>query len=183
MDYALSFGADIICTIDGDRQFYPEQLSRLLEPILRGESDVVIGSRFLKRKASIQVPLPNMIGNRLMAGFLSILLGKRLTDVESGFRALTRSAARNLCLMGLGSFSHDMLLDLSFKGYRISEVPVDVCYFKNRNSRVVKSFLRYGMKSLLSIFLKLLSLHFTIVPNSLCIDPLTTVYKFEIADH
>ena len=159
IQYALKFNADIICTIDADGQFNPDEVIDLLEPIRNGHADVVVGSRF---KESIirnkSIPIMNRITNKLAAGVVSIFCGQRLTDVESGFRAISKRAASQLNLLGRVSFSHDMLLDMLWKGFKLVEVPVGVRYFKNRKSRVIGSFLIYGFRSLGSIILKIAAL-------------------------
>ncbi len=155
---SLEYGADIICSIDADGQFSPSEIDRVLEPIARNEADVVIGSRFLREDSITCVPTLNLITNCMIARIVSFLMGVRLHDVESGFRAISKEAAESLELIGVGSFSHDMLLDLSSKGFRIKEVPVSVTYYRNRTSRVVRSLLRYGLKSAFSIAIKVLTL-------------------------
>ncbi len=156
IEFAVRSGAKIVCTIDGDAQFDPREMKYLIEPIERGEADLVIGSRFVDPERAVRVPLLNAIGNRLMAIFISILIWARIHDVESGYRALSADAAKNLELTGVWSFSHDMLLDLASKQYRISEVPISVTYYRGRDSRVVDSFLKYGWGSLCAIIMKLL---------------------------
>ena len=110
---------------------------------------------------------------KIMAILVSLLVGKRFYDVESGFRALSAKAAHNLNLLGKGSFSHDMILDLAIKGFRISEVSVGVKYYKDRTSRVIKGLLHYGITSLWSIILKTLAIrnHYnSSVDSSLSVD-------------
>ena len=155
---SLEYGADIICSIDADGQFNPSEIDRLLEPIAQDEADVVIGSRFLREDSLTCIPTLNMIANCMIARIVSFLMGVRLHDVESGFRAISKEAAESLELIGVGSFSHDMLLDLSSKGFRMKEVPGSVTYYRNRTSRVVRSLLGYGLKSAFSIAIKVLTL-------------------------
>ena len=155
---ALEYGADIICSIDADGQFNPSEIFRLLEPIAKQDTDIVLGSRFLGDDNLTRVPIVNVITNRIVARFVSFLMGVRLYEVESGFRAISKEAAKRLELLGVGSFTHDMLLDLSSKGFRIEEVPVSVKYFKGRTSRAVKGFFRYGVRAAWSITAKALSL-------------------------
>lgn len=155
---ALKYGADIVCTIDADGQFNPDDLHKLVAPIKNGNTDLVIGSRFIDCQAKRQVPITNLVANKLMATLVSALIGTRVYDVESGYRALSREAAMNLNLLGRVSFSHDMIIDLSRQGFRISEVPVEVKYFTNRSSRAIPGFLRYGLKSLGVIVMKALSI-------------------------
>jgi glycosyltransferase involved in cell wall biosynthesis len=151
---SLYCGADIICFIDADNQFDSSEIEKVIEPVLVGLADLVIGSRFVSRNNTKRIPILNSVANRTMSRFLSIFLGFRVYDVESGFRAISKEAAAKLELLGIGSFSHDMLLDLVSKGFRVHEVPVNVRYFQDRISRVIKGFLRYGFKSLFSILMK-----------------------------
>ena len=167
--YAVKYGADIICTIDADGQFSPEEIPKMISPIKTKMCDIAIGSRFIKPSTNTQIPILNSVTNKIIARFVGLLIKKRLYDVESGFRAYSYEAAMKLDLMGRGSFSYDTILDLSSKGFRIHEVPVSVKYFKNRNSRVVSSLLRYGVTSFLSIILKLLTIRklcsFSLIDN------------------
>jgi hypothetical protein len=131
----------------------------LLKSIRSGQADVVVGSRFKDSiKRNISIPIMNRITNKLAASFVSIFCGQQLTDVESGYRAISRRAASHLNLLGRVSFSHDMLLDILWKGFKLVEVPVSVRYFKNRKSRVISSFVIYGFRSLVSILLKIATL-------------------------
>ena len=159
---ALLHNADIICTIDGDGQFESSEITKLLRPIRNGEADLVIGSRFVNRKDNNGVPTINRVANKLMALLISFIIGYRLHDTESGFRAITRDAAKELELLGRVSFSNDMILDLAKKGRRIKEVPVKVFYYKTRVSKVITSFLKYGFKSICLISLKLLTLRLSL---------------------
>ena len=174
---ALSFGADIICTIDGDDQFKSYQIPGLVEPVKMKEADLVIGSRFVGKENNNGVPTLNKIANKLMALFVSLIIGKRVHDTESGFRALSRSAAEELELLGRVSFSHDMILDLSKKGKKIKEVPVKVVYYRTRVSKVITSFLKYGFKSVCLIILKVLTLRFSLSALSKYHPPITIVLE------
>ncbi len=165
IEYSMSIGADVLCTIDADMQFNPKEIPSLIEPILRGEADAVVGSRFLDARNSMRVPLSNAIGNRLMAILVSFMVGRRLSDVESGFRALSTDAAKALNLVGIGSFSHDMLIELIHRNLRVREVPVSVRYYDDRVSRVIGGFLRYGFKSLCMILMKKMLLTLNLRPR------------------
>ena len=163
---ALEFGADIICTIDGDGQFDCREIPSLIEPIKAGKADLVIGSRFIDSKLSMNIPTMNRVFNKLMAMLVSLIIRKQIHDTESGFRAISKTAAADLNLLGLVSFSNDMILDVSAKKHKIMEVPVTVKYYDERVSRVIKGFVKYGFKSLCLIVLKCLSLKFSVNPFS-----------------
>jgi glycosyltransferase involved in cell wall biosynthesis len=158
---AVSNGADVICTIDADGQFNPDQIERVIAPIRSGEADLVIGSRFVN-KDNKGIPTMNKVANKAMARIISLIIGRRIKDTESGFRALSRDAAKELELLGRVSFSNDMIIDLSKKGRRIEEVPISVIYYKTRVSKVITGFLKYGFRSLCLIALKLLSTKFSL---------------------
>jgi len=151
---ALEFDPDIICTLDADGQFDPRQITNICEPIVKGQTDVVVGTRFHKNSSPRGVPVTNTIANKIVALLISILISKRLTDAECGFRALRFEAARDLHLMGYFSFTHEMIIDLVLKGYRVDEVPVEVMYFKGRTSRAVRSLPLYGVGALAGITMK-----------------------------
>jgi hypothetical protein len=77
--------------IDGDGQHVPAEIPRIVAPILDGRADLVVGTRFVGPKA-YRPSLPRRIGIRLFAGFVSLLVGERVTDTTSGFRAANRRA-------------------------------------------------------------------------------------------
>ena len=99
-----------------------------------------------------------------MAILISSIIRKNIHDAESGFRSISKTAAADLNLLGLVSFSNDMILDVSTKKHKIMEVPVTVKYFDERISRVIKGFIKYGFKSLCLIVLKILSLKYSFHP-------------------
>jgi glycosyltransferase involved in cell wall biosynthesis len=88
--YALQNGFEIAVQIDGDGQHDPTQLDGLLAPILAGEADMVVGSRFADGRH--EAGRSRRVGMRLLATLVSLLARKRVTDTTSGFRALNRRA-------------------------------------------------------------------------------------------
>lgn len=156
IDISLMYSPDIVCTLDADGQHHSSDLSSIIRPILRKQGDMVIGSRFINSHSV--VPVLIRTSNKLMALFMSILTGIRITDAESGFRAMTGNLAANLNLLGLPAFSHEMLMDVAWNGYNILEMPIRVTYFDDRVSRVVKGIIGYGITSIKCIILKALSM-------------------------
>jgi hypothetical protein len=90
------------------------------------------------------VPIIKAIGNKIVASIVSLIIGKPISDAECGFRSLSAEAASRLQLLGRFTFTHDMLVDLASKHFKIVEVPVSVRYFKNRNSRAIGNMIVYG---------------------------------------
>lgn len=95
-DYALRvLSADAIVHFDADGQMLGSEIPLLIEPILRGDVDVVLGSRFLE-KPSKNMPIVRRIMIRLGTLFTVMLSGIRVTDTHNGFRALSRRAAEDI---------------------------------------------------------------------------------------
>jgi len=91
--------ADIYIMVDGDRTYPPNAVHRLIEPIVRGEADMVVGSRLQPASRSAFRAL-NRLGNRLFASAVSAASGLKLTDIFSGYRAFSREFSA-----GMGSRS------------------------------------------------------------------------------
>lgn len=87
--YARKNGYDIAVQMDGDGQHDIAYLSDMLRPILAGEADIVIGSRFLK-KEGFQTSQSRRIGIGILSMLIKLTTGKRIMDVTSGFRAVNR---------------------------------------------------------------------------------------------
>jgi glycosyltransferase involved in cell wall biosynthesis len=96
--YALEHGFDVAVQVDGDGQHDPTQLGVVLEPILAGDADMVVGSRFAGAGTYVG-PRARRVGIRLFAWLASTLCRQRLTDPTSGFRAVNRK--------GIELFAHD----------------------------------------------------------------------------
>src|SRR4051812_22598924 len=88
---ALALGPVAVAFCDADGEYAPEELDRLVAPVLAGRADYVVGSRFT---GDIRRMLPHRrAGNRLLTAALSLLAGRWLTDGQSGYRALAPAAA------------------------------------------------------------------------------------------
>lgn len=148
INYALEKNYDLLVNMDADGQFDPMQIESLVRPILQGEADFVSGSRFSKN-----LTIPNMSpikrwGNRRMNHLISRLAQQKFSDVSCGFRAYSRYSLCRLSLHNPFTYTQETFLNLAFNNVRIAEVPIDVTYFPNRKSRVVKSIWQYAFRSL-----------------------------------
>ena len=101
--YALAHGFELAVRLDGDGQHDPQELPRLLEPLLADEADIVVGSRFAARDRHYRAPFARGLGIRLFAWIVSLLVGQRVTDTTSGFQALNR---RGIALFA-ADYPHD----------------------------------------------------------------------------
>jgi polyprenyl-phospho-N-acetylgalactosaminyl synthase len=127
-DYALDvLGADVIVHFDADGQMMGEEIPSMVEPIKSGEADVVLGSRFLGKKANM--PFSRYLSLRAALLFTMLLSGIRVTDTHNGFRALSRRAAKEMRIT-LDRMAHaSQILDLvKTKRMRFVERPVTIRY-------------------------------------------------------
>ncbi|HET8892599.1 MAG TPA: glycosyltransferase family 2 protein [Gaiellaceae bacterium] len=90
--FAFEQGYDIAVRVDGDGQHDPSQLNRLLEPLLNGDADIAVGSRFAENGGGYRSSRSRRIGIRVLAWVVSRIVGRRVTDTTSGFQALNRNA-------------------------------------------------------------------------------------------
>jgi glycosyltransferase involved in cell wall biosynthesis len=100
--FALEQGYDLAVQIDGDGQHDPRELPKILEPVLEGRADLVVGSRF-GRDGEFRSSPVRRIGIRLFAGVVSAVVGQRVTDTTSGFRAVNK---RGIALFA-ADYPHD----------------------------------------------------------------------------
>ncbi len=123
-ELAMQKGAEIVVTMDADGQHQPEEIERLVMPILNDEADIVMGSRFLGYYAERgSVRHVGIVG---FAAMISVLLGIRITDSTSGFRAIRASDLTRLELRESQFTVAEMIIEAVMKGLRYTEVPVTI---------------------------------------------------------
>jgi glycosyltransferase involved in cell wall biosynthesis len=148
LQYALDNDFDLMVNIDGDSQFNPKDIPRLLEPILNDNFDFVTASRFIEKGYFPKMPLAKFWGNKLMSFLISKIIGKRFYDVSCGFRAYSQKALMSLNLQGKFTYTQETFIDLSFKRLKIVEIPIRVKYFSARNSKIASNIFKYGINTL-----------------------------------
>lgn len=128
IDFALSRGAQCIVTFDADGQHRVEDIAALTGPILRGECDIVLGSRFLHSSGE-SIPVGRRITLRLAVHFTRIVNRLRVTDTHNGLRAFSRRAAERIDLQ-LDRMAHatELLDQIRASGLPYREAPVQVRY-------------------------------------------------------
>jgi glycosyltransferase involved in cell wall biosynthesis len=156
--FAFENGYDIAVRVDGDGQHDPAQLGRVLEPVLRGDADIAVGSRFATDSGSgYRSSRSRRVGIRLLAWVVSRIVGQRVTDTTSGFQAVNRD--------GIALFARDYPHDypeveatvMVFK-HRLRLVEVPVTMRERGGGRSSITSLRsvyYMVKVLLAIFVGL----------------------------
>ena len=125
---AKDLDCDVLVTFDADGQHRIEDIEKVVKPISNGESDIVIGSRYLDDSEK-EVPNYRKVGIKVITKITNTTIKKQLTDSQSGFRAYSKKVLNNLSPSELGmGISTEILIKASAKNFRISEVPIKISY-------------------------------------------------------
>jgi glycosyltransferase involved in cell wall biosynthesis len=119
---ALTFSPAAVAFCDADGEYAPEELARVTGPILDGRADYVVGSRFAGDIRRMHAH--RRVGNRLLTTVLATIARVRLTDGQSGYRALAPEAVRAAEIVHDYNYAQVLTLDLLRKGFRYTEVPI-----------------------------------------------------------
>lgn len=145
---ALELGADIIVNTDGDFQYNQKQIPLLVKPILENKCEITLGSRFL---GNIEyMPPHKKIGNILVSLLVSVLVGQKITDSQTGFRAFSKEAAMRINVFSNYTYTQETILEAYDKRLTVHEVAVD---FRKREgkSRLISNIFDYARKVGLTI--------------------------------
>lgn len=148
LEASLRAGADIIVNTDADNQYCGNDIPKLVEPVLEGTADFVVGTRPL---SSIQTfsPLKKAL-QHAGTGAVRALSGTDVRDATSGFRAFTRDAALRLQVHGRYTYTLETIMQAGAEGLRLAAVPIGVNP-QTRESRLVKSSFDYVRRSIPTI--------------------------------
>lgn len=119
---AVEAGAVAVAYLDADLEYFPEDIPRLVEPVLIGQADYVLGSRF--RGGVKGMKLYRRLGNYVFTALLVLLTRRWMTDGQTGMRAFSREAADDAEIVHDYNYAQVLTLDLARKGFRIEEVPI-----------------------------------------------------------
>ena len=118
---------DILVILDGDGQHDPKDIPKLVRPIIDEKADVAVGSRFLGKGE--KPPLYRRLGQRVLTNATNVGSGQRISDSQSGFRAYSKKALKELNLTESGmSVSSEIQFAVSRSGLRVAEVPIAISY-------------------------------------------------------
>ncbi|MBN1993413.1 MAG: glycosyltransferase family 2 protein [Anaerolineae bacterium] len=150
---AYKLNPDLVITIDADGQHLPQETTRLIAPILTGQADLVVGSRYLQNTSN--TPRHRIWGHRVFNFIINQISGISLTDTQCGFRAFSAGALRAISFQSNGFAVESEMQFLARKfGLRVAEVPVTVRY----EGKVKRSVLVQGLLVLAGI-LRLTACH------------------------
>ena len=147
-DTTLSLGADIVVMVHPDYQYTPKLITAICSIIAYGVYPVVLGSRILG-KGAIKGGMPRIkyVANRLLTLFQNILMGQKLSEYHTGYRAFSREVLENINYSADSEdfiFDNQMLAQVFYKGYEIGEVTCPTRYFGEASSINLKRSTVYG---------------------------------------
>jgi len=146
---ALSAGADIVIMVHPDYQYSPLLVTAMSSLVANGVYDVVLGSRIIGGGALRGgMPLYKYVSNRLLTAFQNLLLGAKLSEYHTGYRAFSRAVLETLPLLENSDdfvFDNQMLAQAHFFGFRIGEVSCPTKYFSEASSINFRRSVRYGL--------------------------------------
>lgn len=148
LEAALRAGADIIVNTDADNQYQGGDIGKLVEPVLSGQADLVVGTRPLKNIKTFS-PVKKWL-QHVGTGAVRALSGTDVRDATSGFRAFSRDAALRLQVHGRYTYTLETIMQAGAEGLRLGAVPIGVNP-QTRESRLVKSSFSYVRKSIPTI--------------------------------
>ena len=124
---ARSFAPDVVVILDADGQHLPEEINKVVTPILTDQADIVVGSRYLEKKCA--VPLHRIWGHHFFNFMTNCISGVALTDSQSGFRAFSPHALYAIAFQSNGfSVESEMQILAQEHHLQVVEVPITIRY-------------------------------------------------------
>ncbi len=146
---ALEAGADIVVMLHPDYQYEPKLLPALVTLVSSDVYDVALGSRILGGHAlKGGMPLYKYISNRFLTGFENLLIGQKLSEYHTGYRAFSRKVLETLNLESNSDdfvFDNEMLVQAHVAGFLIGEISVPTRYFEEASSISFRRSVVYGL--------------------------------------
>jgi glycosyltransferase involved in cell wall biosynthesis len=146
---ALARGADIVVMLHPDYQYTPKLVTAMASMIASEEFDVVLGSRILGRGALVGgMPIYKYFSNRFLTLFENIMIGQKLSEYHTGYRAWSRAVLEKLPLCNNSDdfvFDNQMLVQAVYFGFRVGEVSCPTRYFAEASSINFKRSVVYGI--------------------------------------
>lgn len=146
VERALDNGADILVNMDADGQFNPQDISKIIDPILKNEADMVSATRFGDKEVK-DMPKAKYYLNLLAAKIIGGFMDYKIDDLTCGFRAYSRETLLKLNVLPGFTYTQETIIDAIGKRLKLKWIPVHVTYFAGRKSRVVKSIFNYVSNS------------------------------------
>lgn len=142
VERALENGADIMVNMDADGQFDPNDIPKIIGPILAKQVDIVSADRFGEEQVK-DMPFVKNFLNQVAARIISWFMNAPIKDLTCGYRAYNRESLLRLNLLGDFTYTQETIIDALGKNLKIKWVPVVVTYFADRKSKMTKSIIKY----------------------------------------
>lgn len=153
---ALKRNPDCVIMLHPDYQYDSTKIPQLIQPILKGEYDIMLGSRIRTRDEALRggMPLYKYIANRFLTLSENIILGLNLSEYHTGFRAYSKKVLETLPFKNFSDdfvFDTQFLVSAAYEGFKIGETPVPVRYFPEASSINFRRSITYGIATLYTL--------------------------------
>jgi len=140
----IEHNADILVILDADFQYDSKEIPLILKPIMEDRADIVLGDRQVKKLD--HMPLQKRIGNQMISKVVSRMVGQKINDGQTGFRAFNKNALNKLHIFSGYTYTQETLLQAKYKGLKLVEIPVT---FRRRadESRLISNIFTYAFKT------------------------------------
>ncbi len=141
---AVGMDYDIVVQLDADGQYDPDEIPKLVKPIVDGEADMVLGSRL----DNLMYDMPGMkrFGNRAFTWVLRRFTGQDVNDGQTGFRAMKREVLETALPTSEFSYTQEMIIKVAKEGWRIKSVPIHFYERYDGESRLFRSSFMFALK-------------------------------------
>lgn len=148
---ALARGADVVVMVHPDHQYDPHYITQLVTPIAMGQADAMFGSRMLTAGTAIAGGMPRWkyLANIALTGIANAVLGLRLSEYHSGFRAYSRQVLSTIAFERNSDnfvFDTEIIVQLKHANFVIREIPIPTRYFKDASSIGFRKSVEYGLQ-------------------------------------
>ncbi len=179
VESSLENGADFMVNIDADGQFDPNDIPKLLSPVIEGKQDIVIANRFGNIEAK-NIPWIRSFLNRFAASMIGYFLNVRIDDLTCGFRAHSRETLLRLNLANTNfTYTQETIIDAIGKNLKLLWVPIEVHYFADREPKITKSLFKFvsnGFKIIIKAVRDVRPMKFFGIPGFLLIGIALTLF-------
>ena len=146
---ALKRGADIVVMLHPDYQYSPKLITAMVAMIASSHYDAVLASRILGKGALVGgMPLYKYIANRILTALENLLLGSKLSEFHTGYRAWTKEVLQGISINACSNdfiFDNQMLAQIIYKNFRVGEISCPTKYFKEASSINFYRSVIYGL--------------------------------------
>ena len=141
---ALELQADVLVNLDGDNQYNAKDIVKLIQPILKNEADIVIGTRPIDKIKTFS-PFKKLM-QKFGSFMVKIISGIDVKDAASGFRAFSRNALLNLNIFNSFTYTIESIIQAKYKNLIVKNVDIEVNPQHNRKSKLFKNSFDYIFK-------------------------------------